>query len=519
MQKLRKFYSKIKFRVLLKPYLIAIRKRKKFKHNFMMLKLKLSKLHYKGNFFSDYIFKDLPINFEIFFKQYNMYRLIEPDRFNFHILKNEKIIYPLLKEQLLLLKNNNFKVYSLLSQLLFVIYCLIEFCRGIFVFLFIFFSTIINLIKNKKNNDKYLYIKNLSSNEIINNQENRNFRSWIEKKFKLNNFKLVHDNRKHKNLFIYNRFLIPELISLSELMKFLFFFLKFNFFIFLDLILFRYRQFSFYSEIIKFCSSLSKDKEELKNSYFFFNTNAFFRPLNTYELGLNVFYFEYSTNNILIYYENEHHSLVKNNNKQTSDLFTLNNSSWENYIISDDIQKKQIQKNQLINAKYFNFGPIPFGPSKKIDDDLNIDNSSILIFDSIAFRNSFIFNSNNPNSTYLDKNIIKFLNDISLLNEKNSLYLKLKRNINFNYYSKKYLKYLDKSNIILLDHRYDPEEIIAKFDKVICLPFSTTALIAKKLGKKVCYYDVCEIHSEFDELFKEIPIIRNISKLKKWSNE
>ena len=69
-----------------------------------------------------------------------------------------------------------------------------------------------------------------------------------------------------------------------------------------------------------------------------------FRPLNTYKLGMNVFYFEYSTNNILIYYDDEFHSLVKNNNKLTSDLFTLNNSCWENYIISDDIQKEQIQK-------------------------------------------------------------------------------------------------------------------------------------------------------------------------------
>ena len=150
---------------------------------------------------------------------------------------------------------------------------MIEFFKGIYIFLFILLNTIINLIKNKKNKDKYLYIKNFSSNQIIYNQENRNFRSWSEKKFKLENFNFVHDNQKHKNLFIYNRFLIPELISLNELIKFLFFFIKFNFFIILDLIFFRYRQLSFYSEIIKFCCSLSKDKE-LK-IHISFNTNAF----------------------------------------------------------------------------------------------------------------------------------------------------------------------------------------------------------------------------------------------------
>ena len=103
------------------------------------------------------------------------------------------------------------------------------------------------------------------------------------------------------------------------------------------------------------------------------------------------------------------------------------------------------------------------------------------------------------------------------MNKKNSLYLKVKRDINLKYHSKKYLNYINKSNIKLLDHRYDPEEVIAKFDKVICMPFSTTALIAKKLGKKVCFYDVCGVHLEFDKIFENIPIIRNVSELKKWS--
>ena len=67
--------------------------------------------------------------------------------------------------------------------------------------------------------------------------------------------------------------------------------------------------------------------------------------MNTYKLGMNVFYFEYSTNNILIYYEDEHHSLVKTT--ITNFRFVTLNNSWENYIISDDIQKKQIQKNQF----------------------------------------------------------------------------------------------------------------------------------------------------------------------------
>ena len=43
------------------------------------------------------------------------------------------------------------------------------------------------------------------------------------------------------------------------------------------------------------------------------------------------------------------------------------------------------------------------------------------------------------------------------------------------------------------------------------MPFSTTAL-AKKLGR-ICFYDVCGIHLEFDKIFENIPII-SFSELK-----
>ena len=70
------------------------------------------------------------------------------------------------------------------------------------------------------------------------------------------------------------------------------------------------------------------------------------------------------------------------------------------------IYKKSKFKKSNFKCKIFNFGAIPFGPSKKIDNELKLDNSSILIFDSIAFRNSFIFNSN---VNLLNKILLNFL--------------------------------------------------------------------------------------------------------------
>ena len=141
---------------------------------------------------------------------------------------------------------------------------------------------------------------------------------------------------------------------------------------------------------------------------------------------------------------------VENNNKQTSDLFTLNNSSWENYIISDEVQKDKIQKNQLINAKYLNFGPIPFGPSKKINIDLKIDNSSILLDDLLKIRQSeFEFNFIHSSISMLDDILayeIDEKKDLDELSLGKSIFIKNKQLIKLPLNS-------DKKELVFLSHK------------------------------------------------------------------
>ena len=111
------------------------------------------------------------------------------------------------------------------------------------------------------------------------------------------------------------------------------------------------------------------------------------------------------------------------------------------------------------------------------------------------------------------------MEDISKLSDKYSLYIKLKRSNLNKLYSKKYKNYLNKNKKFnILKYEYSPQDIVNKFDKVICIPFSSTAYIAKLMDKKVCYYDVVGIHEDFKKTIKDIPIINNFSDLQKWSN-
>ena len=335
-----------------------------------------------------------------------------------------------------------------------------------------------------------------------------NILSWLKKKINLQDHLLVHDNYKSKEQYIYNRFFLPELNKISEITKFNFIFFKSLCFILLDLLFFRVKQIFIFSEIVKYSCAISKKKEEYKNSFYFFNGTAFFRPLFSYSLGNNVYYVEYSLNQNFIYFKGE----------KKVDQYDWKNLTWNKYILWNEEQKSFFQKNQILDANYYVYGPVSFGISKSIELKENYKNS-ILVFDSIPFRKSFIsiYNTYAPN--YFEDNIIKFLNDISKLSDKYSLFIKPKRSGLKKIYSKKYKNYLDKTEKFnILKYEYSPEDIIDKFDKVICLPFSSTAYIAKEMNKKVCYYDVVGIHKDFEKIIKDIPIINNFSDLQKWSN-
>lgn len=194
------------------------------------------------------------------------------------------------------------------------------------------------------------------------------------------------------------------------------------------------------------------------------------------------------------------------------------NLTWSNYLVWNNEHKNFIKKNQIIDAKYFICGPISFGTSnvQGIKDKIP---KSILVLDAIPFRKSYFSNYNVYLATYLEDNIIKFLQDIYMSSEKYSLYLKPKRNQRLKIFSKKYNRYFEINNKFnILNPTYSVVSIINRFDKIICLPFSSVGWIAKKMNKKVCYYDVVGIHEDLGDIINDVKLIRNFPDLQKWVN-
>ena len=106
-----------------------------------------------------------------------------------------------------------------------------------------------------------------------------------------------------------------------------------------------------------------------------------------------------------------------------------------------------------------------------------------MVFDIIPYRRSFISNYNLYANSFYENNILKFLSDICKLSDKYSLYIKPKRSEMLKSHSKKYNFYLKNNNKFnILNPQYSPKDMIKRFDKIICYPFSSTAWIAKEMN-------------------------------------
>ena len=114
-----------------------------------------------------------------------------------------------------------------------------------------------------------------------------------------------------------------------------------------------------------------------------------------------------------------------------------------------------------------------------------------------------------------------FLSDISyvLTNADLEMVLKRKRNIG-NLLHRSYQKNIDilksNKNLIEIDCDIAASEIINRCLAVISMPFTSTALIARELGKPSVYYDSSGLISKHDVAAHGIPILTHRSELRDW---
>ncbi|MCX5714176.1 MAG: polysaccharide biosynthesis PFTS motif protein, partial [Candidatus Omnitrophica bacterium] len=122
---------------------------------------------------------------------------------------------------------------------------------------------------------------------------------------------------------------------------------------------------------------------------------------------------------------------------------------------------------------------------------------------------------------YTPKTTIQFLLDIHAVLESFGAVMCLKRKRKIGRLAHpKYRHFVEKfedlGNIITIDPATSALRLIEGCVAVISMPFTSTAIIARELGKSSCYYDPSTLIQPDDRAAHGIEIIRGPAELKKW---
>lgn len=257
-----------------------------------------------------------------------------------------------------------------------------------------------------------------------------------------------------------------------------------------------------------------QDCEKLAREYLFHNSGWIYRPLWTYEAeikGSRILFYFYSTNC-------ESFKKAEGYPIQANSWQVLN---WQYYLVWDQYQADFIHRSVSNETNTKIVGPIWFSSSPK--ELYEIPKRAIAVFDVQPVRDSLYQTLGIPFEYYIPNTSCRFVNDIYKTAIENNciVVLKRKRKINrlAHYKYQKFLESFDGNpNFISIDPEVSAIRLIEKSKAVISMPFTSTALYGRDLGKPSVYYDPLGIIQKDDRAAHGIPIITGPQELSEWLN-
>ena len=257
---------------------------------------------------------------------------------------------------------------------------------------------------------------------------------------------------------------------------------------------------------------IAKHQPTFAIDYMFHNSNSR-KPLWLYEVEANgaksSFYF-YSTNC----------DPFKTKEGYQATPAYYRNMNWSRYLVWDQEQADFVRRCAGNLAKVEIVGPIWYSDTSDILPELT--SRTVAVFDIQPKRKSVYEVLGSPLEYYTPAVGIKFLNDIHeavvqynwVMAWKGKRKLPLSQNRQI---AKSYQSACEKlasfPSMLVIDPDVSAARLIEKSDLVISMPFTSTALVARDLGKPSYYYDPSGIIQKDDRAAHGIPIISGLDKL------
>ena len=255
-----------------------------------------------------------------------------------------------------------------------------------------------------------------------------------------------------------------------------------------------------------------QEPQKLAKEYLFTNPGWVYRPLWTYEAerrGAEITFYFYSTNS----------EGFKRRGGDPKFNYGWQAMSWPHYLVWDEYQADFVRRAVGEAANINVVGPIWF--SSSAEDFPAFGGRSVAVFDVTPFRESLYRTMGEDFRYYVPQTCLPFLSDIQkITNETGGMMIwKRKRKIASMAHPRYrfFVESLSKSeNVIIVDPDISANRVIEACTSVISMPFTSTALIARELGKPSCYYDPTGLIRKDDRGAHGIDIITGPEELKMW---
>ncbi|MBF0235720.1 MAG: polysaccharide biosynthesis PFTS motif protein [Desulfamplus sp.] len=257
-----------------------------------------------------------------------------------------------------------------------------------------------------------------------------------------------------------------------------------------------------------------QNPDRLAKDYLFHNSNWIYRPLWTYETeknGARVIFYFYSTQC----------ERLKRLGGYPPPEYGFQAMNWPHYLVWDEFQADFVRRVIVNNAVISIVGHIYFSDSEKNVPPFT--GKGIAVFDVTPYHperhqtcDDFVY--------YVPEICNAFLRDIQKVAEKNGWkmlwkrkrklnnetevvhpdYIAFERNISYN------------KNVIIVDPGIAASRLIESCACAISIPFTSTGVIAKELGKPSCYYDPLGLIQKDDRSAHGVEIISGPAELIAW---
>ena len=250
----------------------------------------------------------------------------------------------------------------------------------------------------------------------------------------------------------------------------------------------------------------------LAEQYFIPNSNWYHKPLWTYEV-------ERKGSIVSLYYYSTNIEKIEYGGHDIPEPYGLKTMKWNNFIVWDKQQQDFLEK-YCPKAKFKIVGPIDY---LDCDQAISVDGSGlkIAVFDVTPTRPVIYTRMGCAIPPYYSPELyLNFIGDISLLKKEYDIDLLWKRKraqssgMMEKYFTIRVNNIFETVNIKAIEPCISARRLIEKCDAVISMPFTSTSIIAKELGKPSIFYDASSSIEKKES--HGIPVLQTREELNKW---